>query len=461
MQGGASLNAAVQDVAAWHRSCNCTLQQCWLHSPAGNIGASNTHAYHGSRDDQDSPSANVSPNSDQQPKRSATEQLKALQDAIERVAEAVEEGQQAQEAAQLPERVARHAMRDPVGMLMTARGVPLGISLKLNMQAARRHQQERHRREAEADKQDWQELLGGEYNMSSSNSKRAQAADDYGTNLPSTDAQLMRQKLVKAARKLAKSAASASSSEASTEYIKLQDGGASSTASGSNSNGGSSNLAAHQQQDETAAQAQVEQVSEQLAELLASSDRDSWGTTQQSTAEIAQQIADSNRAVSGSGDNGNGAESDGSDDSNNADEDSLTLSPSEQKYADESAVAADLKELDEIYEMLAKVPWLDDGDVDERELRGVVAVSLLGTLEEVGWQLREKLLSLWAGERDIEQLTKDVGPKEAAALTAILYHTQQMELQYNKPPAAGVAATLAAAGGAGAQLVQGTEESSA
>lgn len=94
-----------------------------------------------------------------------------------------------------------------------------------------------------------------------------------------------------------------------------------------------------------------------------------------------------------------------------------------------------------------QVPWLDDDDVDERELRGVVAVGLLGTLEEVGWQLREPLLSLWAGERDLDKLTADVGPRESSALTAILYHTQQLEEQFNKPPAAGVAAALAAARG--------------
>lgn len=92
------------------------------------------------------------------------------------------------------------------------------------------------------------------------------------------------------------------------------------------------------------------------------------------------------------------------------------------------------------------MPWLDDEDVDERELRGVVAVGLLGTLEEVGWQLRAPLLSLWAGERDLDKLTAGAGPREAAALTAILYHTQQLEQQYNKPPAQGVAAALAAAG---------------
>lgn len=107
-----------------------------------------------------------------------------------------------------------------------------------------------------------------------------------------------------------------------------------------------------------------------------------------------------------------------------------------------------------------QVPWLDDDDVDERELRGVVAVGLLGTLEEVGWQLREPLLSLWAGERDLDKLTAGTGPREAAAMTAILYHTQQLEQQYDKPPAHGVAAALAAAGGPAAGSVSGMPDGS-
>ncbi len=91
------------------------------------------------------------------------------------------------------------------------------------------------------------------------------------------------------------------------------------------------------------------------------------------------------------------------------------------------------------------MPWLDDGDVDERELRGVVAVSLLGTLEEVGWQLRSGLLALWGGERNIEVIAGGAPPRERAALTAILFHTQQLEARYNRPSPAGVAAALAAA----------------
>lgn len=83
------------------------------------------------------------------------------------------------------------------------------------------------------------------------------------------------------------------------------------------------------------------------AMLKANSDR--WGTTQQSPAEIAQQIADSNKAAGGGGGDGDG-DCEGSDD-----DEPLTLNPGEERYADASTVGAELKEMDEIFEVLAKV----------------------------------------------------------------------------------------------------------
>eukprot|EP00878_Enallax_costatus_P029237 GHUV01031683.1.p1 GENE.GHUV01031683.1~~GHUV01031683.1.p1 ORF type:complete len:365 (+),score=172.27 GHUV01031683.1:103-1095(+) len=284
-----------------------------------------------------------------------------------------------------------------------------------------------NRRDGEADRQDWRELLNQLDSRPSSST-----AQDQGTEVPRTEAQVLKLKCAEAANKLV-------SEERRTRYRKQQEEQQEQQASSSaESDGSSTSSDSEQHQGSPIGQ----QVKEQLTALMSAVDQDSWGTTQQSPAEIAQHIADSNRQTGGGSGGG-----DGDHDGGDGDDEPLELSPMEERYADQSAVAADLKEMDEIYEVLAKVPWLDDDDVDERELRGVVAVGLLGTLEEVGWQLRDPLLSLWAGERDIDKLTADVGPREAAALTAILYHTQQLEEQFNKPPAEGVAAALAAARG--------------
>jgi hypothetical protein len=130
-------------------------QQAWMHSPAAATAAARSHSYHGSRDDEDSSNSSNkgaaaskrgrrgSNSSDDQPSSSgqATEQFKALQEAIEQATEAMHVGQHAREASSLPDHVARHAMRDPLGMLMASRGVPLGISLKVNPDKLMKQQQ--------------------------------------------------------------------------------------------------------------------------------------------------------------------------------------------------------------------------------------------------------------------------------------------------------------------------------
>jgi hypothetical protein len=131
-------------------------QQACMHSPAAGSAAARSHSYHGSRDDEDSSSSGSSsgkdaaaaqPNSSDEHSSSspassqATEQYKALQEAIEQATEAMQAGRHAREASSLPDHVARIAMRDPLGMLMTSRGVPLGISLRLNPDRLRKQQQ--------------------------------------------------------------------------------------------------------------------------------------------------------------------------------------------------------------------------------------------------------------------------------------------------------------------------------
>lgn len=125
------------------------------------------------------------------------------------------------------------------------------------------------------------------------------------------------------------------------------------------------------------------------------------------------------------------------------------------------------------------MPYLDDSITQERELRGVIAVALLGTLEEVGWTLRPALAALWGGERNLAVLTgrpevlegddnpavEDEGTaaassssgrpqqqlpyvdresREYAALESILYHIKRLEADFGPPAAEGVEAAMAA-----------------
>lgn len=68
-----------------------------------------------------------------------TRQMQAIQEAIQ---QAVQDDRQAREAGQLPEHVARHFMRDPLGMILSSQGVPMGISLKVETKKMPKHRRE-------------------------------------------------------------------------------------------------------------------------------------------------------------------------------------------------------------------------------------------------------------------------------------------------------------------------------
>jgi hypothetical protein len=80
------------------------------------------------------------------------------------------------------------------------------------------------------------------------------------------------------------------------------------------------------------------------------------------------------------------------------------------------------------------VPWLSDHNVEDLQLRGVVTMGLIGTLEEVGWDIRAGIHAIWQGGREAEVVVAGRVGKEQAALVSILYHTLQMEKELGLPP---------------------------
>jgi hypothetical protein len=111
----------------------------------------------------------------------------------------------------------------------------------------------------------------------------------------------------------------------------------------------------------------------------------------------------------------------------------LTLAPGEQKYKTLEQMSKDIKDLDECFEVLASVPWLDEDSLQEKELKGVAMHGLLGTLEEVGFGIRAPVHRIWAGERDHGLITECTEAKDQAALISILFHTKKLEEQYGTP----------------------------
>ena len=119
-----------------------------------------------------------------------------------------------------------------------------------------------------------------------------------------------------------------------------------------------------------------------------------------------------------------------------------------------------------MFEVLASVPWLDDNVLQQKELKGVAVFGLLGTLEEVGFNIRGQITRIWAGmgrgggcsenpgticsvhtstlshhtihtpisgERDHDLITECKEAKDQAALISILFHIKKMEEEYGVP----------------------------
>jgi hypothetical protein len=168
---------------------------------------------------------------------------------------------------------------------------------------------------------------GSEADASSSDSMSAGHEDS--TSVPGTDMQRLRQELLLRTRRMARR---------HKQLLRLQQAGITPAAAAA---------AADATGEQTVPATLNQKLDSIRAMIKANADR--WGTTQQSPAEIAQQIADSNRAAGGAGGDGDG-EGEGSDD-----DEPLALTPGEERYADASTVGAELKQMDEIFEVLAKV----------------------------------------------------------------------------------------------------------
>ncbi|GFH22528.1 uncharacterized protein HaLaN_20004, partial [Haematococcus lacustris] len=97
-------------------------------------------------------------------------------------------------------------------------------------------------------------------------------------------------------------------------------------------------------------------------------------------------------------------------------------------------MSQDIKQLDQVFEVLAQVPWLDEDDLQQKELKGMAMVGLLGTVEEVGFNIRHQVQRIWAGERDEAMIVDLTSAREQAALLSILFHTKKLHDEFGPPP---------------------------
>ncbi len=294
------------------------------------------------------------------------EQLRALRAALESAVDGMLRAQQAREATQLPAHVARAVMRDPMGRLLAACGLPVAISLRIDPASFAAAQRQRA---SAADRNDWKELAAA--------AGGARAGDDFsgggakrGLPVPATEGQVrqVRQlaevhRLVHAARLREQTASEERAVQPAAEdhAADAAEQGATADAEAAPSTVAAPEPApAAARPGHGAAPNIGAQVRQQLSTFMAAADErgDAWGTTKQSAAEIARQIAEANSAANQSGSSGEGGEGGDSGEGGEGgdeDEDGLELSAAEERYADPAAVGAELREMEEIYEVLAKV----------------------------------------------------------------------------------------------------------
>ena len=93
----------------------------------------------------------------------------------------------------------------------------------------------------------------------------------------------------------------------------------------------------------------------------------------------------------------------------------------------------DLKNMDPLFEGIAFVPWLPENEAG-RSRKQSVAKEVVPKLQKNGWDLKkESLKEVWRGLRDRAVLLKGLDGASAAAMHAILKHSEIAEKQLGPP----------------------------
>ena len=93
----------------------------------------------------------------------------------------------------------------------------------------------------------------------------------------------------------------------------------------------------------------------------------------------------------------------------------------------------DLKNMDPLFEGIAFVPWLPENEAG-RSRKQSVAKEVVPKLQKNGWDLKkESLKEVWRGQRDRAVLLKGLDGASAAAMHAILKHSEIAEKQLGPP----------------------------
>ncbi|RLN56434.1 hypothetical protein BBJ29_007974, partial [Phytophthora kernoviae] len=101
-------------------------------------------------------------------------------------------------------------------------------------------------------------------------------------------------------------------------------------------------------------------------------------------------------------------------------------SPVDSTPAEDASVERVLNELNEVFEIIAAVPLMDEeeyGELREHFEKG----RGLDEIDERGYSIKEGTYKIWKGERDLNVVTKGVDADSALILQRILMHTLNIE----------------------------------
>ncbi|RLN50867.1 hypothetical protein BBP00_00010014, partial [Phytophthora kernoviae] len=100
--------------------------------------------------------------------------------------------------------------------------------------------------------------------------------------------------------------------------------------------------------------------------------------------------------------------------------------PVDSTPAEDASVERVLNELNEVFEIIAAVPLMDEeeyGELREHFEKG----RGLDEIDERGYSIKEGTYKIWKGERDLNVVTKGVDADSALILQRILMHTLNIE----------------------------------
>ncbi|KAL3668586.1 hypothetical protein V7S43_006668 [Phytophthora oleae] len=107
--------------------------------------------------------------------------------------------------------------------------------------------------------------------------------------------------------------------------------------------------------------------------------------------------------------------------------------PVDRSAPEDHSIEKVLNELDDTLQLIAAMPYLDEEEEQQRAIKvHFEQGSGLDDLDAQGYTVKESVIKMWQGERDLNALVKGADADSAIILQRILMHTLDIEKQLNE-----------------------------